>query len=95
MKVIFTSHCQNDWYEPVGARKLKNSAKYFHPDIEMLIHGDNIIAEIKQKYGVHKFDNKPPKSINGIPFVRISLSNRAKLKRSLKKLVTAVNKRPL
>ena len=50
MKTIFTSHCQNDWYEAVGAKKLKNSARHFHPDIEMLIHGDNIISEIRQKY---------------------------------------------
>ena len=50
MKVVFTSHCQDDWYEGVGARKLKNSARYFHPDIPMHICGNNIISEMKAKY---------------------------------------------
>jgi len=50
MKTIFVSHCQNDWYETVGARKLKNSAKYFYPDMDLLVHGDNIISEIRRKY---------------------------------------------
>lgn len=49
-KVIFVSHCQNDWYYKVGADKLKSSARFFHPNVELLVHGDNIISEIKQKY---------------------------------------------
>lgn len=50
MKTVFISHCQNDWYFPIGAQKLKNSARYFHPDIQFPIHGDNIINEVKIKY---------------------------------------------
>lgn len=50
MKTIFSSHCQNDWYEKVGAKKLVNSTRYFHPEIELQVMGDNIISEIKSKY---------------------------------------------
>lgn len=60
MKVIFSSHCQNDWYEAVGARKLVNSARYFHPDIEMQVMGDNIISEIRKKYSWSNWYNFDP-----------------------------------
>jgi hypothetical protein len=71
------------------------SPYWVYKGVESKSRGGTPMDEIKKKYGVHKFDNKPPKNISGIPFVRISLSNRAKLKRSLKKLVLAVNKRPI
>ena len=74
----------------------KAGAPYWvYKGVESKSRGGTPMDEIKKKYGVHKFDHKPPKNISGIPFVRISLSNRAKLKRSLKKLVLAINKRPI
>lgn len=50
MKTIFISHCQDDWYYKIGADKLKNSARHFYPEIQCLIHGNNIIKEVKTKY---------------------------------------------
>ena len=62
--------------------------------MESLSRGGTPMESIKAKYGVHKFDVKPPKSINGVG-IKISFANRIKLKRNLKKLVNAINKRPI
>jgi Methyltransferase domain len=48
--IIFCSHASDDWYEPVGARKLKNSSRFFHPNIEMNIAGNKVLDEIRKKY---------------------------------------------
>lgn len=49
-KIIFESHCGDECYEDIGARKLKNSLAHFHPDIELHIFGDAEIAEFKKTY---------------------------------------------
>jgi hypothetical protein len=67
---------------------------WIYKGIESKSKGGTPMDVIRAKYGVHKFDTKPPKSINGMP-VKISSINRMKLKRSLKKLVNAINKRPI
>ena len=50
MKTVFESHCNDYCYEAVGARKLKNSLKYFHPDIPFKIFGDADIAAKRPYY---------------------------------------------
>jgi hypothetical protein len=50
MKTIFCSHASDDWYEPVGAKKLLNSSNYFHPDIEMKIFRSDAINTIKHTF---------------------------------------------
>ena len=34
MKVAFCTHVSDDWYYSVGAHKLSQSLKYFHPEID-------------------------------------------------------------
>jgi hypothetical protein len=74
--------------------KKEGKPYWVYKGIESLSRGGTPMDLIKAKYGVHKFDVKPPKSINGMP-IKISSINRIKLKRSLKKLVNAINKRPI
>lgn len=74
--------------------KKEGKPYWVYKGVESLSRGGTPMDVIKAKYGVHKFDVKPPKSINGMP-VKISSINRMKLKRSLKKLVNAINKRPI
>ena len=50
MKTIIESHCGDDCYEAVGARKLKNSLKHFHPEVPLHIYGDAEIAEFRNIY---------------------------------------------
>ena len=50
MNTIFESHCGDECYEAVGARKLKSSFRYFYPDIELHIFGDAEINAFKQTY---------------------------------------------
>ena len=50
MNTIFESHCGDECYEAVGARKLKSSFRYFYPDIELHIFGDAEINAFKQKF---------------------------------------------
>lgn len=50
--------------------------------------GKTSMESIRNKYGVHKFDLKPPKKISGI-----SKINKVKLKKSLLKLKRALNNR--
>lgn len=68
---------------------------WVYKGVESLSRGGTPMDIIKQKYGVHKFDIKPGKSIQGIGMVRVSINNRMKLKRNLKKLISAINKRPI
>jgi hypothetical protein len=49
-KTIITSHCQDSWYDDVGARKLYNSFRYFHPDVDIKISGDADIRAVQAKY---------------------------------------------
>lgn len=74
--------------------KKEGKPYWVYKGVESLSRGGTPMDVIKSKYGVHKFDIKPPKSISGIP-IRISATNRIKLKRNLKKLVNAINKRPI
>jgi hypothetical protein len=50
MRTIFESHCEDRYFEAVGGKKLTNSFKYFHPDIELHFHGDAEIAEFQKVY---------------------------------------------
>jgi len=72
--------------------KKEGKPYWVYKGVESLSRGGTPMDVIKSKYGVHKFDVKPPKSISGLP-IRISATNRMKLKRNLKKLVNAINKR--
>ena len=74
--------------------KKEGKPYWVYKGVESLSRGGTPMESIKAKYGVHKFDVKPPKSINGIG-IKISSVNRIKLKRNLKKLVNAINKRPI
>lgn len=74
--------------------KKEGKPYWVYKGVESLSRGGTPMDVIKSKYGVHKFDVKPPKSISGLP-IRISATNRMKLKRNLKKLVNAINKRPI
>jgi hypothetical protein len=48
-KIVFVTHCDSWLYESYGCKKLINSFKYFHPDIEILHFDENDIKEILSK----------------------------------------------
>ena len=46
MKVAFCTHVSDDWYYSVGAHKLSQSLKYFHPEIDFYCFGDQQLNEL-------------------------------------------------
>jgi lipopolysaccharide biosynthesis glycosyltransferase len=46
MKVAFCTHVSDDWYYSVGAHKLSQSLKYFHPEIDFYCFGDTQLTEL-------------------------------------------------
>jgi lipopolysaccharide biosynthesis glycosyltransferase len=46
MKVAFCTHVSDDWYYSVGAHKLSQSLKYFHPEIDFYCFGDKQLNEL-------------------------------------------------
>ena len=46
MKVAFCTHVSDDWYYSVGAHKLEQSIKYFHPEIDFYCFKDSQIGEL-------------------------------------------------
>lgn len=49
MKVVFVTHCDSWLYESFGCRKMINSFKYFHPNIEIIHLNENDINKILLK----------------------------------------------
>lgn len=78
----------------VGLEFIKKSGVpyWVYKGTETTSRGKMSMDEIKAKYGSHKMDLKPPKKINGVKNVVI---NKVKLKANLKKLINALNKRPI
>jgi hypothetical protein len=64
---------------------------WVYKGVESSGRGNMSIDEIKAKYGVHKFDLKPPSKLSGFG----GKFNRTKLKNSLSKLTKALDKRPV
>jgi hypothetical protein len=50
-KIVFSTWCTNDYVEKVGLDGLKNSLKYFHPDISLVVYDSEATTTLKQKYG--------------------------------------------
>jgi len=50
MKVAFCTHVSDDWYYTVGAHKLEQSLKYFHPEIDFYCFGD---VQLKELFSIH------------------------------------------
>ena len=50
MKVAFCTHVSNDWYYSVGAHKLSQSLKYFHPEIDFYCFGD---TQLNKLFSIH------------------------------------------
>lgn len=46
MKIAFCTHVSDNWYHSVGAHKLSQSIKYFHPDIDFYCFGDKQLNEL-------------------------------------------------
>lgn len=80
-----------------GLEFIKKAGKgyWIYKGAESKSRGKMDIDEIRKKYGSQKFDNKPPKSIEGVENIRIPLTARKKLLSNLKKLTLLINKRYL
>ena len=50
MKIAFCTHVSDDWYYSVGAHKLSQSIKYFHPEIDFYCFGDK---QLNQLFLIH------------------------------------------
>ena len=46
MKVAFCTHVSDNWYYSVGAHKLSQSLKHFHPEIDFYCFGDKQLNEL-------------------------------------------------
>ena len=46
MKVAFCTHVSDNWYYSVGAHKLSQSLKHFHPEIDFYCFGDKQLKEL-------------------------------------------------
>jgi hypothetical protein len=68
---------------------------WVYKGVESSSRGKTDIEDIRKKYGSHKFDMKPPKSIKGIKKTSIPGILRKKLQSNLKKLTLLINKRYL
>lgn len=66
---------------------------WVYKGVESSSRGKTDIDDIRKKYGSHKFDMKPPKSIKGIKKTSIPGMLRKKLQSNLKKLTRLMNKR--
>lgn len=51
-KIIFSSYCPENLQERFGAKKLKSSFQYFHPDIPFVLYGEEDINRVYKDYGV-------------------------------------------
>jgi hypothetical protein len=66
MRTAFCTHVSDNWYYSVGAHKLAQSVKYFHPDIDFYCFGDQQLLQL--------FDMHPNINWNTVhPFVSYQL----------------------
>lgn len=56
MNIAFCTYVSDRYYHSMGCDKLVRSAKYFHPNIPMIVYGDEDIAKHKVPFGLlHPF----------------------------------------
>lgn len=82
-----------------GLEFIKKAGKpyWVYKGVESSGRGKMSIDEIRAKYGTQKISPKDRKKLSGVGYipVTIALVKRSKLKRALKKLTLAINKRPI
>ncbi len=59
MKKIFFTLVNNKYYRGAGTSKMINSFKYFHPDIDLLVYGEDTINKIFKEKNINFYMAKP------------------------------------
>lgn len=56
LKIAFVTYCSDEYYHSMGCAKLVASAKYFHPEIPMIVYGSAEIEDFHVRLGLlHPF----------------------------------------